>query len=180
MYQAALFDFDGTLVNTLADLAFCSQKAMEAVGLTAPNDEESYKKMVGNGADLLVRRILTAQHADDEETFQKAIAVFRQVYNEHPVLYSTVYDGMLPTLRELKQRGVKLGIVTNKPHATALLCTEKLFGNGLFDVCCGQKEGQPLKPDPTGAKSVLQAFGVAPSEAVYIGDTGVDMQTGTS
>ncbi len=178
MYKAALFDFDGTLVDTLADLAFCSKNALDAVGLQAPEDKNEYKYLVGNGADILVHRLLELHHRDDEETFQKAITVFRQFYNENPVYLSKVYDGMMPLLMQLKEQGIKLGIVTNKPHSTALLCTEKLFGTQLFDRCCGQQEGLPIKPDPTGAKNVLKEFGIAPEETVYVGDTGVDMKTG--
>ncbi len=178
MYKAALFDFDGTLVDTLADLAYCSKNALDTVGLKAPEDENEYKYLVGNGADILVHRLLALHHRDDDETFQKAITVFRKFYNENPVYLSKVYDGMMPLLTQLKEQGIKLGIVTNKPHSTALLCTEKLFGNQLFDSCCGQQEGLPIKPDPTGAKNVLKEFGIAPEETVYIGDTGVDMKTG--
>lgn len=178
MYKAALFDFDGTLVNTLSDLAYCAHNALKTVDLTAPEDENEYKYLVGNGVDILVHRLLALHGRDEEETFQRAVSVFRKFYNENPVYLSTVYEGMMPLLTQLKEQGIKLGIVTNKPHSTALLCTEKLFGNELFDLCCGQQEGLGVKPDPTGARNVLQEFGVSPEETVYVGDTGVDMQTG--
>lgn len=180
MYKAALFDFDGTLVNTLADLAYCSTLALDTVGLQAPQNPDDYKYLIGNGADILVHRLLALHNQDNEETFQKVIPVYRRIYNENPVYLAEIYEGMLPLLNQLKEKNIKIGIVTNKPHSTALLCVEKLFGNDLFDSCCGQQEGLPIKPDPTGAKNVLQEFGLSPEETVYIGDTGVDMQTGKS
>ncbi len=178
MYKAVLFDFDGTLVNTLENISYCAKKAMQAVGLTAPEDANDYKYLIGNGADILIRRILAWQNCDDEEIFQKAIAQYREIYNQNPIYLAEIYEGMMPLLKALKERGLKLGIVTNKPHATTLLCVEQLFGNDLFDYSCGQQEGLPIKPDPTGANNVLKEFNVKPEEAVYVGDTSVDMQTG--
>lgn len=178
MYQAVLFDFDGTLVNTLKNISYCAIKAMDEVGLTAPRDPEDYKYLIGNGVDVLIRRILDWQNCDDEELFVKGVAKYREIYNQNPIYLAEIYEGMMPLLKELKKRGIKLGIVTNKPHATTLLCVEQLFGNDLFDCSCGQKEGVPVKPDPTSGKQVMKELGVVPEETIYVGDTSVDMQTG--
>lgn len=180
MYSAILFDFDGTLVNTLSNIAYCARESLRTIGLDAPAQKEDYKYLVGNGADLLVHRLLALHNCDNEVNFSKVQQEFRRLYQENPIYLAEIYEGILPLLKTLKAQRKKLGIVTNKPHSTALLCTEQLFGTDLFDCCCGQQEGLPLKPNPAGAMKMLHEFGVAPEQTIYLGDTGVDMQTGKS
>lgn len=180
MIQAALFDFDGTLVDTLENISYCAKGSLKKIGIEDHTTKEEFKYLVGNGADLLVHRLLALHGRDNEQDFSVVCQEFRRLYNENPVYLAEIYDGILSLLNQLKGQGTKLGIVTNKPHSTALLCTERLFGTQLFDGCCGQREGLPLKPDPTGARELLKELGISPEQTVYLGDTGVDMQTGKS
>ncbi len=178
MYKAVLFDFDGTLVDTLDNISYCARESLQAIGIEDHTTKETFQYLVGNGADLLVHRFLALHNRDNNQDFSVVCSEFRRLYQENPVYLAKIYDGILPLLQQLKKEEKKLGIITNKPHATALLCTERLFGTELFDDCCGQQENIPIKPDPTGAKKMLEQFKVAPNQTVYLGDTGVDMQTG--
>ena len=88
------------------------------------------------------------------------------------------FDGIVEMLDTLKSQGIKIGVLTNKPHARGVDVVTELFSNGYFDCIRGQKEGVPKKPNPSGARLMLEEFGVLPEECLYVGDTNVDMQTG--
>ena len=177
MIQAAIFDFDGTLVNTLQNIAGCVRQGLSSIGIEYHTPLEDFRYLVGDGADVLLHRLLQRHGRDNPTEFTSARTVFRQAYREDPVRNAEVYDGIPELLAKLKEQGVKLGVLTNKPHDAALVCTDRLFGT-TFDCCLGQREGVPLKPDPAAGLEMLHTLCVPPAQAVYLGDTDVDMKTG--
>ena len=133
---------------------------------------------VGNGASLLIERTLKARNCYTEEFHKEFLDKYLKNYNSDAMYLTEPYEGILETLAQLKLKGIKLAILSNKPDSSVQLATSSLFGKKLFDVAMGQKNGFPIKPDPTMGKAIIEKLGIAPDECVYIGDTDVDMQTG--
>lgn len=170
MIKAALFDLDGTLVNSLEDLATSGNFALESFGF-AIHETEKYKYFVGNGMPKLIERILPLN--SDGDTKKKVLEVFMNHYRQHYIDKTKPYDEIIPLLNELKNRGIKIGVVSNKAHEMTLNVVDKIFGN-VFDFVTGKVEGKPTKPDPELTLSVMEELGVKPSECVFIGDSGMD------
>ena len=175
--KACIFDLDGTLCNTLDSMAISANQCIEPLGFK-PLPVENFRYYAGDGARTLVERVL--RDAGDKE-LRYADEVFKSysdIFNRDCTYKVTIYDGMLDTLKEFKSLGVKLAVLSNKPHAQTVKVIHKLFGENLFDWVQGQQEGIEKKPDPSGAFAISKAFGIDPSECMYVGDTNVDMMTG--
>lgn len=178
--RAAIFDLDGTVADTLESIAYSANTTLEALGLRKrPVDEYNY--YAGDGADVLVMRALKAACEDDERAqalFKVAKAKYKEVFAKYCMYHVKPFDGILEMLDGLKAQGIKIGVLTNKPHERAVVVVNELFGENYFDLVCGQTEEIPKKPDPSGARIMLKEFGVEPKECLYVGDTNVDMKTG--
>lgn len=178
--KAAIFDLDGTIADTLESIAYSTNVTLESLGLMKRLVEE-YNYYAGDGADVLVMRALKAACENEEqakELYPRARAKYKEVFEDYCMYKVKPFDGMVELLEGLKAKGIKIGVLSNKPHDRAVDVVNELFGEGYFDLVCGQKEGIPKKPDPSGAKIMLDEFGVEASECLYVGDTNVDMQTG--
>ncbi|MBC8569615.1 HAD family hydrolase [Zongyangia hominis] len=175
MKKAAIFDLDGTLLNTLTDLAVSCNHALEVYGYPT-HEVEAYKLFVGNGVYNLVKRILPAD-AQDEEIRAKIKAEFDAYYAAHTVDYTKPYDGIEDMLGRCREKGIKMIVVSNKAHNFVVQLIESIFP-GVFDVILGQRDDVPKKPDPTAVFEALDRVGVSAKESIYVGDSGVDMQTG--
>lgn len=174
--KVCIFDLDGTLTNTLNAIAHFGNLALGANGLP-PLPTENYKTYVGDGRDTLIHRILAAHNADNDEMFIKVRDVYDEGY-ESDYLYDTdAYYGIRELLGELKQRGVKLAVCTNKPDNVAHFVVNTIFGEDTFDVIMGVIDGKPVKPDPYGALKITEILNVSPEECLFMGDTNVDMLT---
>lgn len=174
--KACVFDLDGTLTNTLNAIAHFGNLALNAHGL-APIKTEDYKRYVGDGRDVLIHRMLAANNADTEEMFVKVRDVYDENY-EKDYLYGTdAYDGIKELLSELRQRGFKTAVCSNKPDNVAHFVIDTIFGKGIFDAVSGAKDGVPTKPDPHTALEITQKLGVTPSECLFLGDTNIDILT---
>ena len=174
--KACVFDLDGTLTNTLNAIAHFGNIALTEYGLK-PVSVADYKIFVGDGRDKLIHRILAANDADNEELFQKVGSMYDENY-EKDFLYDTdAYDGIRELLAELKKRGIKTAVCTNKPDNVAQLVIETIFGKGVFDIVLGVKNGAPTKPDPTPALEIATVLNVKPEECLFPGDTKVDIAT---
>lgn len=174
MFQAVIFDLDGTLLNTIGDLAAAGNHALTACGYSAHSAEE-FKHFVGDGRRNMVLRMLPPDAAADETTVEKAEAAFDEFYHAHMLDTTAPYAGVPEMLKALKDGGLKLGVVSNKPDEFVQGIIADYFP-GVFDVVCGQV-GQVLKPDPAGVNRVLSQLGLKPHQALYVGDSGVDVQT---
>jgi len=176
MIKACIFDMDGTVSNTINSIAYFANNALNKAGLPSI-DTEVYKKIVGNGAKVLVERMLKTVGAD--ESYYEEVAYEYNTKYDNDFLYLTEpYEGIIDMLKGLKEAGIKVAILSNKPHSTALKVSNALFGEDLVDVCYGGREGVALKPDPTGVFEIMNEFGVSKEECLYIGDTATDMKTG--
>ena len=177
MIKAYIFDLDGTLANTLNSISYFGNRALEQYGLP-PVETAQYRYMVGNGAIKLVHRMLAASGNDSEENFRNVFPLYNDSYDADFMYLPEAYPGVPETLAKLREQGLKLAVLSNKPHSTTLKVVHNLYGEGLFDAIYGQREGVPLKPDPASLRAVMAELGVTPEECVYVGDTATDMQTG--
>ncbi len=177
MYKLFIFDFDGTVANSLETITYYVNMTLKQYNLKAFN-QNKIRYFVGNGASLLIERVLKARDCYTEEFHKEFLDKYLKNYNSDAMYLTEPYEGILETLAQLKLKGIKLAILSNKPDSSVQLATASLFGKKLFDVALGQKDGYPVKPDATLGKTILEKFDVSPDECVYIGDTDVDMQTG--
>lgn len=175
-YRACIFDLDGTLADTLHSIAAIGNGALGAFGYPAIAPER-YKLMVGNGADKLMERMLRAVGAEPTEAILKPLrAEYDRRYAADPLGQVTAYPGLPQLVKDLKLAGIKVGVLSNKPDDMTKLIVAALYGDAP-ELVWGQRPGVPKKPDPTAALAMAEALGASPSEILYIGDSGVDMDT---
>ncbi len=172
MIKAVLFDLDGTLVNSLEDLAGSSNYALEKMGFPI-HETEKYKYFVGNGMPNLIERVLP-EDKRVESIHKETLSIFMNHYKEHYVDKTVVYDGINSLIKTLKEKGYKLAVVSNKIQEMTETVVNKLFPGGDFDIVCGKQEGYPVKPAPGLALKVISDLGVESCECVFIGDSGMD------
>ena len=175
MKKLAIFDLDGTLLNTLDDLAAACNHALSGCGLPE-HPVDAYRQMIGNGVRLLIQRAVPVQNQGDETLLEKLHTLFRDYYNAHGSDLTRPYDGILQMLDELRDAGMTLTVLSNKPHAFTKELVPHYFGD-RFAHAFGQREGYPPKPDGALVAELLRLTGYTAAETVYIGDSGVDMQT---
>ena len=178
MFKACIFDLDGTLANTLESIAYFGNTALSTVGL-APIEVENYRIFVGNGRDKLIHRMLAYYDADTQENFDAVGKYYDDLYEKDPAYLVTYYDGTKELLSELKALGLKLAILSNKPDDMAKAVAKALYGD-VFEIVQGQLADVPKKPDPTAVFDIMARMGVSKEETLYIGDSGVDMETGSN
>lgn len=176
MIKAVIFDFDGTLMNTLPGIAHFCNSALAAVGL-APIETDKFRYLVGNGRDNLIHRILDYYSADTDENYKIAGKVYDEEYEKDILFGTVIYDGISELVSKLKSNGIKIGILTNKPHDVAVMIIKTVFKD-TFDIYYGQRAGMPIKPDPSGAIAIADELGVNTEECAFVGDTIVDIKTG--
>ena len=172
-YLAAIFDLDGTLLNTLGDLTDAVNAAIVPRGLTAVS-EAQVQARVGNGIRKLIERSMPEGTPDAD--LDDCLAVFRAYYNEHMMCRTHPYAGMLQTLQALKKAGMKIAVLSNKYDPAAKELTAHFFP-GLIDLTLGERPDVPRKPDPTSCEEILAVLGVSKAQTIYIGDSAVDMNT---
>ncbi len=175
MIKLAIFDLDGTLLNTIADLAASTNHALNLLGYPT-HQVESYNFMVGNGINKLFERALP-EGEKSKENILKMREIFIQYYSAHLTDKSTPYEGVLDMLQTLQAKGIKLALATNKYQKGAETLMQHFFSNFEFEPILGQREGYPTKPDPHIIEEILAIHPVHKSEVLYIGDSDVDMQT---
>ena len=172
-YQTAIFDLDGTLLDTLEDLYRAVNTALAARSFPLRTRDE-VRMFVGNGVEMLIRRAVPA--GCDEETTLATLAHFKTTYAAICKDHTRPYDGILPALATLRERGVRVAVVSNKfDAATKSLCAE-YFGD-LVEVAIGERADVRKKPAPDTVMEALRELGVTSQGAVYIGDSDVDIRT---
>ena len=179
MKKLVIFDLDGTLSDTIASIKYCADAALAVCNL-GPFSEKEYCYFVGDGAATLIERCLIAAGDKELVHFEKVFAAYKEIFAEHCMYQVKPYDGIVELLEELKSRGVKIAVLSNKPHAETINVVETLFGKGMFDHMQGQKPDVEKKPSPEGVFEILKALEVSIEDVVYVGDTNTDMQTGKS
>ena len=175
LIKAVLFDLDGTLVNSLTDLANAFNYALRSFGFPQHETEE-YKLFVGDGIPKAIERALPEKNRGNE-TINKVMAVFFEHYKVHFADNTASYEGMPELIKQLKDQGIKLAVVTNKAQFMADKVVKKIYGDA-FDIIFGKREDVPAKPDPTAALMVMDELGVKPFECIFLGDSKNDVLTG--
>lgn len=175
IYKAAIFDMDGTLVNTLEDIADSVNEMLAIYNLPQRTLEE-VRKFVGNGARKLIERALPAEKSD-ADFVNKVLYTYDGCYKKHLLNKSKPYEGIMDFLAALQAKKIPLGICTNKQNFAAQIIAEKILSPIKFEKVFGDEKGKPRKPDPTRALEIAKSFSVEPAEVAYFGDTAVDMNT---
>ena len=175
MKKLVIFDLDGTLLDTIADLAESANYALKQLGYpTHPVD--TIRTFVGNGINKLLERALPAQE-QTEENVMRMRSHFVPYYDIHNADLSSPYPGIVSLLEDLQAKGILLGVASNKYQAATVKLVKQYFPTIDFVEILGQREGINVKPDPTIVFDILKKSNVSPEEVLYVGDSGVDMQT---
>lgn len=178
--RGVIFDLDGTLLDSLEDIALTMNDVLEARGY-APFRVEEYKALVGDGIEEMVRRAFALRGVPDlpELEIAAVVAEYRSGYKSRWRHHTRPYPGVPELLQELGRRGLRTAVLSNKSHAFTTLMTAELFDphRVRFDVVRGALPGVPLKPDPAPARAVAAELGLAPATIAFLGDTSVDMMT---
>ncbi len=172
-YQTAIFDLDGTILNTIDDLADSLNYALAKNGYKERSVAET-QSFVGNGLLMLVKRAINPETSEEEA--KKVLADLKAYYKIHCADKTKPYEGIPELLKDLKTAGYRLAVVSNKAdYAVQILCEQ--YFPGIFDLSVGEKENVRRKPAPDSVNAVLAEFGLTKEEAVYIGDSDVDIET---
>lgn len=178
MIKGLIFDLDGTLLDTIEDIAVSLNKALLELGLTSHGIEEC-KVLIGSGIHDLAREVLPPQ-MHDPEAIENFITRFREHYSSAWHVNTRVFDGISELLSELRARGLHLAILSNKSQRFTGIMAEHWFNAGgtqIFDPVWGERSGIPVKPDPNSALDIAAAWGLQPDEIAFVGDSDIDMQT---
>lgn len=173
MKKLVIFDLDGTLLNTIADLGNACNYALRMLGFSE-HALSTYNYMVGNGVRKLVER---AEPDADPETIEKLLTVFREYYDQHCTDDTRPYDGIPELLRDLTDRGVGIGVCSNKYEAAVQKIVTHYFPDIPFVALLGQVDDRPTKPDPSIVFALLNLFPCPKKDILYVGDSAVDMET---
>lgn len=176
MIKCCIFDLDGTLLDTLTTITYYVNKVFSRHGIDTITDTEC-KYFVGSGAEKLIRRALGSKGITDEEKITELLSEYVREYDEKPLYLTSAFSGIEELLYSLKEKGIKLTVLSNKPDSAVKSIVASFFPN-IFDAVYGQIKGVPMKPDPTAANRIISDMGVMNSETAFIGDTEVDVKTG--
>ena len=177
MYKACIFDLDGTLTDTLDSLVLSVNETLKEMGLT-PITREQCRMFVGSGSRVLLDKALRVSGDEKALRIEEAMEVYDRIFSVKCTYNVVPYHGITELLSALKEMGMKLAVLSNKPDGQAVNVVESIFGKDTFDWIQGQREGVPKKPDPAAALAIAKAFDAEPSEVFYVGDSDVDIATG--
>ena len=176
LIKVCIFDLDGTLARTQESIARPVNMTLAYYGLPEqPVDAFNY--YAGDGIKNALKRALIDAGDTDASHLEEGLPMCRRWMQEDPCYHVEPYDHIVWALDELKRRGVKIAVFSNKPHESAVSVVETIFGKGLFDHIQGQSDLIPIKPDPAGVFEILEKFGAEKNECLYFGDTNTDMLT---
>ena len=175
-YRLVIFDLDGTLIDSLADLGEAVNHAMRLAGFPEHSLQE-YRKMVGHGVRNLVMQALPPQFQADEPLIDRCLASFKEYYTAHIDVHTRPYPGMVELLNELHNAGVLLAVASNKFQSGTEYLVSTLFPGIPFVAILGNRDGYPLKPDPEIVGEALRKADITAADAVLVGDSLTDMKT---
>lgn len=171
-HTAVIFDLDGTLIDSLEDLADSANEALAKYGLNV-HPVDAYKKFIGNGMRQLVKN--ASPKNTDESLIDAIFQALRSIYNKNYINKTRPYDNVHNMLENLKELGIMMAVCSNKPDSLTNEIIEKIIGKEYFGVIFGEREGIPRKPDPTSLLEAAKFLNAEPEKTIYLGDSGGDM-----
>jgi len=171
--RAIIFDLDGTLADTLTDIANAVNTALADFGFPG-HPVQSYRQMVGNGTIKLIERALPDEKRDFVD---KIFAAAQGHYSRNCLKNIRLYDGIEETVSELRDKGIRLAVLTNKNQDIAERLVKHFFGGKVFEYIVGSQAGEPVKPDGKATQEIMQSMGLKPGDFIFVGDSGVDIDT---
>lgn len=175
--KACIFDLDGTLTNTLESMTYSVNLTLEEMGLSKITKDQC-RLFVGNGARVLMEKSLKAAGDTDASRIEEGMEIYGRIFDQNCTYHVTPYEGIPEMLKALKDKGVQLAVLSNKPDRQTVKVVKAIFGEELFDYAQGQKEGIRRKPEPDGVWYLMEQMHVSKEECLYIGDSEVDAVTG--
>lgn len=174
--QGAIFDLDGTLMDTIGDIAAAGNVALEKNGVPT-HDVTAYKGFVGSGVWELIRRMLPQARRGDDGLVAAVLRDYSEYYAAHNTVLTRPYDGIRELLGELMRRGVRLSVLSNKPDDQTNILVREQFAGVEFDFVMGNRDDVPPKPNPASALMAAGRMGLEPGAIAFVGDSDVDMET---
>jgi phosphoglycolate phosphatase len=174
-FRAVVFDLDGTLLDTLEDIADSVNAVLSRYNFPI-HDVESYRYLVGDGLPTLIARVLP-QESRIDDTIKECVQEFRKEYGRKWNVKTKLYDGVAEMLDALAVRHLKMAVLSNKPDDFTKKCVAEFLSRWTFEIVLGLHSGIPPKPDPAGAHQVAEYLGISPSQILYVGDSAIDMKT---
>ena len=175
--KACIFDLDGTLTNTLESMTYSVNLTLEEMGLSKITKDQC-RLFVGNGARVLMEKSLKAVGDTDASRIEEGMEIYGRIFDQNCTYHVTPYEGIPEMLKALKDKGIQLAVLSNKPDRQTVKVVKAIFGEELFDYVQGQKEGIRRKPEPDGVWYLMEQMHVSKEECLYIGDSEVDAATG--
>ncbi len=179
MIKLCIFDLDGTVLDTIDTIAYYGNCALQKNGIE-PIPNEEYNKLAGMGIVNLIKNMLNYRCCYSDENFDRVYTDYDNAYNSNTSYKTKIFDGLLDCLDKLKEKGIKLAVISNKPDFAVCEVVKETYGDNYFCFVSGKKDGFPLKPDTTLVNKLICDTGVKKEECVFVGDTSVDMLTGKS
>ncbi len=174
--ELIVFDLDGTLVDTIEDIAASVNRVLSRFGLPL-YDIAAYKLMVGDGFRSLIERCLPPERLHDQWLFDQVFERAMREYAAHALEKTKPFPGMLPTLEALSRKGIRLAVLSNKPDDMSKAIVQTLFGAISFVAVWGNSSKRPRKPDPSAVRDICSMAEARPEHSLLVGDSGVDMKT---
>ena len=175
--KACIFDLDGTLTNTLESMTYSVNLTLKEMGLSQITKDQC-RMFVGNGARVLIEESLKVSGDPKASRIEEGMKIYGHIFDQNCTYHVTLYEGIPEMLKALKDRGIHLAVLSNKPDRQTVKVVKEIFGDNIFDYAQGQKDGIRRKPAPDGVWYLMEQMQVSKEECLYIGDSEVDAATG--
>ena len=175
--KACIFDLDGTLTNTLESMTYSVNLTLKEMGLSQITKDQC-RMFVGNGARVLIEESLKVSGDPKASRIEEGMKIYGRIFDQNCTYHVTLYEGIPEMLKALKDRGIHLAVLSNKPDRQTVKVVKEIFGDNIFDYAQGQKDGIRRKPEPDGVWYLMEQMQVSKEECLYIGDSEVDLATG--
>lgn len=175
--KACIFDLDGTLTNTLESMTYSVNLTLKEMGLSQITKDQC-RMFVGNGARVLIEESLKVSGDPKASRIEEGMKIYGRIFDQNCTYHVTLYEGIQEMLKALKDRGIHLAVLSNKPDRQTVKVVKEIFGDNIFDYAQGQKDGIRRKPEPDGVWYLMEQMQVSKEECLYIGDSEVDAATG--